>query len=131
MRVFAARLRISVFELTCLCLGVYGMVTKLLLTEVCPTEFCSLHFWSSCPYFFHKTRVTEKSSERTSKLVLSDHEITSSSLNFSVFRHSSLICHRNGAMLRTRVQHPTHCLTFVEIKFLCPLCLMMVFTCLT
>lgn len=40
------------------------MVTKLLVTEdpppLCLTEFCSLHFWSPCPYFFIKQGLQRK-----------------------------------------------------------------------
>lgn len=72
-----------------MCVGMYGdMNGDQAGTNVgcryCLTELCPLHFWSPCPHFSLK-QASQKVSEKILELVLSDYEVTSSTLNVSVF----------------------------------------------
>lgn len=144
--VLAGCLGDSVLELICMCWGVgFEVVTKLSLTNDTPIVLLSfVPFLVSLSLFFPEAGATEKVSGRTLELVLSDREITSSTLNFSAFRQIDQVQFLKGcgpgSSLTIQIgpcwgqwcdRHPTHYVTFVEIKAPCPLCLRMVFMYLT
>lgn len=83
------RFHTVVLQLACMCVGMYGDVNgdqagTNVGCRYCLTELCPLHFWSPCPHFSLK-QASQKVSEKILELVLSDYEVTSSTLNVSVF----------------------------------------------